>query len=130
MPSPQIPEKEEGWSERFDEKVNEVRRDTHWGSDQDGPIHDFGLKTQRNGMVTNELFTVTDWGHVKKFIAAEITRARTEAYRQGVQDSVNAGPKDLKYTADMDAGRGYNEANGHWRTALSALLPADNQKGE
>lgn len=73
--------------ERFDELVNEVRRETHWGDEIDSPNHYFGHKTQRkincdpndDGM---ELFTITDFGNIKKFIQKEISSAVTQALKE------------------------------------------------
>lgn len=56
----------------FEQKVNDVRRDTHWGDDLYGPAHEFGLKTQRFGADGTELFTILDWENIKKFISSSL----------------------------------------------------------
>lgn len=68
----------------FDEKINEVSRETHWGDAQDSPIHDFGYKTQRD----DELFTITDFSNIKKFIESHFTdnRVLEEKMKEELQD--------------------------------------------
>lgn len=66
----------------FREKVNEVRRDSHWGFDTDGPTREFGHKTQREMDGMTELFTVTDFGNIEKFILKHVA----EAYQKGKED--------------------------------------------
>lgn len=66
--------------ERFDERVNEVRRDMpdpddpNAPSDWEGPIRYFGQHVLRG----DEFFTITDFGHIKQHLADELQRQREE----------------------------------------------------
>jgi len=69
--------KEEIKKEYWD-KVKELQNENHWGSSRYSPIYEFGSKTQRpldkykHGSDAAELFTLTDWGNIEKFLMKKI----------------------------------------------------------
>lgn len=48
-------------------RVGELSHDTHWGDEKDGPIREFGCKTQRECDGVEELFTITDYANILAF---------------------------------------------------------------
>ncbi len=71
-PEPEV--RGEDWEQRFDKEVAELSN-PFFLDNADGYVGLFGYKTMRG----NEIFTVTDWGHIKQFIK----ETRAAAYKQG-----------------------------------------------
>jgi len=97
-PTPSSQDHIEKLLSQFDEKVNEIRRDTHWGNNQDGPVHEFGLKVQRFDAEGDcaELFTVPDWGNIKHFLSSslhQLAEAQKEKALEIVRGLSTEGPR-------------------------------------
>ena len=69
------------WEDMFDEYVNEIRRDL--GPDREGKqaIYYFGCKDQ----IGNELFTIPDWGNIKRFIRSEKKKSEEKFRQEGYE---------------------------------------------
>ena len=110
---------------RFDEKVNEVRRDIP-GESGETPIRDFGYKVLHHG----EYFTVTDFGNIRRFLRSELERARKEESERLLSEWERVKPKEKEdkshsdgkyYYTDYEA-RGYANALSDADTAIKEIL--------
>ena len=82
----------------FDEKVNELRRETHWGYEDESPAHEFGVKVQRNTGFdedSKELFTIPDWGNIKNFLHSSLLKYR-ESVLEEIKGKINLHNDRLK----------------------------------
>lgn len=62
-----------GWEEEFDKNLPPSGVD--WREKTESEVHQFGYKVLRG----NEIFTVVDWGNIKKFISTLLTAEREKA---------------------------------------------------
>jgi len=62
----------------FDEKLKEVKQDDKFDDDGKTILHEFGYREIENG----EIFTVVDWGNIRKFLEASLDKVAREAVRE------------------------------------------------
>lgn len=78
----------------FDAEVNELRQDRPILGD--GPIHKFGYRTSKDG----EIFTIPDWGNIKKFLEKALTEwgewQGYKYYKRAIQDIEAIGIEQVK----------------------------------
>lgn len=66
------------WEKEFDEKRWELVRWIPTSFEEESPIFEFGYK-----IVSNlEMFTITDWGNIKKFIRKTIDSERQKVLKE------------------------------------------------
>ena len=128
-PAHNMPSPIEKILEEFSEKVNELRRETHWGEATDSPVHEFGHKTSRplpgiHGIRNSEgreLFTVVDWGHVQSFLKQSLEKVYAEREKDLVERI--EGMNNFRQ-AKVDGKDDWNDALEQSARKVDALLQA------
>lgn len=103
--------------EKFDEKVKELSNPFYLDN-ADGDTADFGYKTLRD----NEIFTITDWGNVKKFLHEAIASAKEEGRREALEKLGELKGRVHSFFGE-EYREGWNNAITDARKAIKALTP-------
>lgn len=96
--------------EDFDEKVNELNNPL-FEDNVDGYVAEFGYKTTRKVDGYTEVFTVTDFGNIKKFLTQSNLRVLKKV--KEMVDKI-----DNPYTKDSPQWRGYETARSNFLSTL------------